>query len=434
MDARQVLVEVDAQPRRLGRQDVALLPCQRVLHQRQVESPAGLDRLGDQEVRDRGGQVDVGRPFHRPGIKMRRHLGVEDLGDGRELLCLQYPPEPPQGRLQDLHPARPQQRPELGLGRQPLARRQRNADMPRHFGEFQQVVRRDRLFVPERVVGLQGLPHADRARRGELAMGAEKEVRLVAHRLADLRAEGHRAGDVAHRRLMPASDRIGAGGVELHRGEALFHRPRRGLRRHVGIDPELRRILARLGVEIGVAPDPLVHLAAQERPDRPVARLAQDIPAGDLQPSEGAHHRRIGPLGETRGIDPAEHQLQVLRVLPRHVALEDVLDHRPHRLGADGRGIAFAITHDPVVGRQLRKDPVAPAPARGRRRHDEDFQILELHGRHLLPADPKAPPPRPLAHPRHDMSLTSRKISADEARAILYDAPQQGRNGRKRAA
>jgi hypothetical protein len=33
-------------------------------------------------------KVHVGRPFHGAGVKVRRHLGVEDLGHGGDLLGL----------------------------------------------------------------------------------------------------------------------------------------------------------------------------------------------------------------------------------------------------------------------------------------------------------------------------------------------------------
>ena len=251
----------------------------------------------------------------------------------------------------------------------------------RDLGEFQKVVGRDRLFVPERVVGFELAAHADRAGGGELAVGAEEKVDPVAHRLADRLAEGDGAGDVGHRRFMAAADGVGAGGVEFDGGEAQVHEADGGLGGGVGVDPELGGFLAGFGVKVGVAADAVVHLAAQKRPDRAVARLAEDVPAGNLQPREGAHHGGIGALGETGGIGAAEHQLDVFGVFALHVAFEDILDHRAHRLWPDGRGIAFAVADDAVVGGELREDPVAPAPAGERGGDDEDFEVLQFHAR-----------------------------------------------------
>ncbi len=146
----------------------------------------------------------------------------------------------------------------------------------------------------------------------------------------------------------------------------------------------------------------VVHQPAEQRPDRAVAGLAEDVPAGDLEPREGAHDGQVGALGEARGIGAAEHQLDVFGVLAGHVAGEDVRDHRPHRLGADRGGIAFAPAGDAVVGGELDEDPVAPAPARGRRGGDDDVEIGEFHGALLFDGGsgtravcPRPPPATP---------------------------------------
>ena len=183
--------------------------------------------------------MHVGRPFHGACVKMRGHFGVEDFRDGGDLFRLHDAAQTAQGGLQDFHAAGPQKGAKLGLGGQTLTRGQGDADLPRDLGEFQQVVWRDRLFVPQRIVGLQLAAHADGAGGGELAVGAEEKVGPVAHRLADFAAELDRAGDVGHRRFMPTADGIGAGGVKLDRRKAHVHIARGGLCRHVGVDPEL---------------------------------------------------------------------------------------------------------------------------------------------------------------------------------------------------
>ena len=212
-------------------------------------------------------------------------------------------------------------------------------------------------------------------------MRAEEQVGAIAQRLPDLRAERDRAGDVRHRRHVAGADRVGAGGIELHRGEAARDVARGGLGRHVRIDPEAACILAGLGIEVGIGAQAFVHPAAEQRPDRAAAGLAEDVPAGDFEPREGAHHGRVGALGEARGIGAAEHQLDVLGVFARHVPRKDILDDGLHRLRADRGGVALAVADYAVIGGELREDPVAPAPARRRRRDDEDLQVLQAHRR-----------------------------------------------------
>ena len=53
--------------------------------------------------------MDIGRPFYRARVKMRRHFGIEDLGDGGKLLGLQNATQTAEGGLQDLDATSPQQ-------------------------------------------------------------------------------------------------------------------------------------------------------------------------------------------------------------------------------------------------------------------------------------------------------------------------------------
>ena len=68
------------------------------------------------------------------------------------------------------------------------------------------------------------------------------------------------------------------------------------------------------------------------------------------------------------------------RVHALDVAVEGVLDHGRHGLGAEGVAIAFADAGDAVVRRQLDEDEVAPAPGGRRIADDEDFEVLDFHG------------------------------------------------------
>ena len=335
MGAGKVFVEVDAQARRRGRRDIAVFPGDRLADQRQVKLAARQDGFDHQQVRDGGGKVNIGGPFHRPGVKMRRDLGVVGLGEGRDLETFPDTARAPQRRLQDIRRAGCQHLRELGLGGQPFAGGHGHAGGGGDLRHRRDVVGRHRFFEPERGEGFDRARQPDRAAGGELAVGAEKQVGPVADGFADRLAERHRARDVTHRRLVAAVDRVGPGGVELHRRKAQRHHFGGTFGGHLGRDPEIGQRVAGLRVEVGVGPQTFVHAPAEQRPDRAVAGLAEDVPAGDFQPGKRAHDAQVRALGETGGIGAAEHQLDVFRVFALHVAGEHVLDHRAHRGRAD---------------------------------------------------------------------------------------------------
>ena len=66
------------------------------------------------------------------------------------------------------------------------------------------------------------------------------------------------------------------------------------------------------------------------------------------------------------------------------------VDHRAHRLGADGGGIDLAPADDAVVGGELDEGEVAAAEARRRVADDEDLEVAELHAR--VPEDDDVAP------------------------------------------
>src|SRR5215470_1652572 len=63
--AGDLLVELDAETRLGGRDDVALLPAHRLLQDLGVEAAPGLDALEDEEIRAAGREMDVGSAFDR---------------------------------------------------------------------------------------------------------------------------------------------------------------------------------------------------------------------------------------------------------------------------------------------------------------------------------------------------------------------------------
>ncbi len=442
MVRRHRLVEFDAEPRPLGRRHEARLHAWPPGYERLVK--IALDRLDHQDVRTTDRKMHVGGPFDGPRVEMRRDLRARRLGQNGDLLGLPDPAGAAQGGLQNAR-AMGEGRCELGLGRQPLAGRHGHARRPRHLRQRREIVGRHGFLEPQRVMGLDRLRQPHGAAGDELTMRAEKKIRPVANRRADRFAEGRGQRDVPPPRHVPAADRVGPGRVELHRRPALGHPCGSGLARHLRIDPELVGIVMRLGIEIGIGPHLSVHPPAQKRPDRPVPRLAKDVPAGHFQPRKGPHHRRVGPLREARGIGPAEHQFDILGAFAFHVPGKDILHDGARRSHAQRARIDLAKPGDPVIGRQPHDLPVPPAPARRRRRDGEKLQLSQAHA-HLpyraarlrggrLHGGPSAPAVAPRACAARRFAATpiapGRPTLRDAvaARAVLAEtgAPHSGR-------
>ncbi|MDT4858815.1 hypothetical protein FQZ97_933000 [compost metagenome] len=214
-------------------------------------------------------------------------------------------------------------------------------------------------------------------------MGAEQQVALVAHSVADLAAEGLAALQHLQGNLVPGVGGVGACRVELHGGEAQLH----VLHRAFGGQVRVVVVVFALGVdrvEVGVGTQALVHQAAEQFVDRLVGGLADDVPAGHFQAGNHAHHGQVRALGEAAGVGLAEEALDMVRVLVQQVALEHVLDDRDHGLGAEGGGVDLADAFDAAVGLQLHEQPVHAADMGRRYRHHVGLEGDDLHGQ--LPA------------------------------------------------
>jgi hypothetical protein len=61
------------------------------------------------------------------------------------------------------------------------------------------------------------------------------------------------------------------------------------------------------------------------------------------------------------------------------LALEHILNHRRHGLGAEGGAIAFADASNARIGGEFHKGEIAPAPAWGWIADDKDFEISDFH-------------------------------------------------------
>ena len=133
-------------------------------------------------------------------------------------------------------------------------------------------------------------------------------------------------------------------------------------------------------IEIGVAAQPLVDLAAEEVIDGLADRLADDIPQGHLDSAEDAHQRGVGTAGVAAPVDVAPQCLDAEGIGVEHVPFEHVADHRDDRLGGKARRIDFADAFDAAGGPELQEDEIASAEGGPRVADDEGFQIGDLHG------------------------------------------------------
>ena len=216
------LVELDAEAGLLRRDDVAVLPLDLLLQQRGVETVPLLQRFQDEEVGQRHRELDVGGADDRPAIAVRRDLDVVGLGHGGDLLGFENAAGAAEVGLQDGRGAVLDDAGEFELGRQPLAGGDRDRGAARHLRHHFGHVRRHRLLEPQRIVGLDGARHAQRARRGELAVRAEQDVGAGADRLADRLDHAGGEVDVDEARLVAVEGGVGTGRVELDGVETLL--------------------------------------------------------------------------------------------------------------------------------------------------------------------------------------------------------------------
>ena len=216
-------------------------------------------------------------------------------------------------------------------------------------------------------------------------MRAEQEVACRSDRLAQRLQERFAQREPLEARLARIESRIRSGRIELHRGEALREILERALRRGVGnrIDRTVRiGVRAGLvGIEIGIAAQPLVDFAAEQLVDGLADRLADDVPQRHLDSGQDAHQRNVGPARVAAAIDLAPQGFDAERIGAFHVALEHVLDHRDDRLGREARRIDLADALDPAGGLELEEQEIAAAESGRRIADDEGLELGDFHGR-----------------------------------------------------
>ena len=236
---RHGLVELDAEAGPGGREHVAVLPADRLLQQRCVDSVPAPDPLEDEEVRRAHRELDVRGADDRPAVEVRGDLGVVALRHAGDLLGLEQAADAAEVHLQDRRGAGLEHAGELVLGREPLAGRDRDRGRAGDARHLLGRLRRRRLLEPERLEALEPPRQADGAGDRELPVRAEQQVAARADGLADLPEVALAAVEVGERRLPRVEGRVRPGGIELERREAergvvggALSRPGRGRCRH----------------------------------------------------------------------------------------------------------------------------------------------------------------------------------------------------------
>src|SRR6202161_606745 len=95
------LIEFDAEPRLLRRDDEAIFPADRLFEDLPMEAVPALDALENEEGRAARRELNGGCADDRPAIKMRRDLRVVRFGHAGDLLRFEDAADAAQIHLQD---------------------------------------------------------------------------------------------------------------------------------------------------------------------------------------------------------------------------------------------------------------------------------------------------------------------------------------------
>ena len=324
--------------------------------------------LGDEEVGDRGGDVQRGGQADGGAVVVvgrdRDQRGLGHLGDGAQL---QDAAAVAHVGVDDVGRAQLEGAPELGAGVELLAGDDRDRDLPPALRERLQVRGGHRLLVPEGPEALHLARDPHRVHGGQAPVHLDQQIHLGADRLA------HR-GHVGHRLLLGRARDVGAPGagerIELQRVEAAADRvarPRRVLHRG------LRAAVPAVGVDAHA----LATRAAQQRVHRHAVALARDVPERLLEPAHRAPEVHRAALGREVVVGPVHEVGDVARVAPHEVAADRLHERHDARV-AVGLRVALAPAVRAAVGLDLDEAEVLAAAEIGQERgdaahaHDDD--------------------------------------------------------------
>ena len=158
------LVELDAEPGRGRRNDVAVLPTNRLLQDLGMEAAPLLNAFQDQKVGRAGRDLNVGRADHGPAIQMRSDLRVMHFRERRHLLGLEQAADASRDSSAGYWRRPRRVRGQTRIGGQPFAGGDRNAGAARDHAPFARAspaapVPRTRA---DRILQVLGEPHGAR--------------------------------------------------------------------------------------------------------------------------------------------------------------------------------------------------------------------------------------------------------------------------------
>jgi hypothetical protein len=262
--------------------------------------------------------LDGGSPDDRSAVDVGRNRRVAHLCERSDLAGLEQSADPAQVGLQDGRRSRLEHTCELERRRQPFARRDRNrrraGDVRHRLGRLG----RCGLLEPERIEGLESTGEADRARRRELPVCADEQVAARADRLPHGTDVPLSSVERVERGLPRIERRVRSCRIELDRCEPLLHVCDRALRRQRRVGVDVGGV-AVLRIEIGVRPQPLADLAAEQRVHGPVELFADDVPARHLDSADAAGLPRVA----AELLDLPEETIHVAGVLAQEAALQE---------------------------------------------------------------------------------------------------------------
>ena len=318
---------------------------------------------------------------------MRRDLRVVRLRHASDLPRFQNAANAPKRHLQNGSGLLFEQFAELELGGQALAGGDGDGGCAGYAGHLIAILRRHRFLEPQWIVLLHPAGEANRAGGGGLAVGADKDVRLVAHRFAHGGNDGFGVVQAVQRRFAGVAvahhvdERI-----ELQRREAFLNVRQGACCGRVWVRMRgASRFVARRWPEVGVGTELVVIAPAKQVVDGLIEGLADDVPTRHFESAQDAGESVVRVLVVIVGfiafavVDISPEALYLEGIGADGVGCAHVLDHLGDRERMERRLVDLADANDAVVRLDLGENPMASAPMGTRCTHHQRRYRCDLH-------------------------------------------------------
>ena len=359
-------VERDAETRRGRKRERAVDDIRdatgRLLYERRGEV---VEVLEDLEVRRRRGEVDRRHRRHGTAHVVRGDEHVVRLGPRRELPRLGDAAHHREVGLDDVDRVQLEELAELVTDMDALPTRDRDASRASDLRHRLRVVGWDRLLDPAGAIRLELAGDRDRLRWREASVHLDEHLGIRARAFAHRFDERDRAAQLARGELLPGRPER----IELQRAVAARDRSARGV-------AELGRRALDGVPAVRVRRDAVVDRAAEQSIHGHAERLADDVPARDLDHRERGH-RDLSGARVVVADHPACERLERERI-----RADDVRRHRFLEVTEESARVVdhahLAHALDPLVGADDDEREVAPGVAKHERAdlddlHDQPF-------------------------------------------------------------